>query len=487
MKTVMNNHPTYSLRVVLVLLMLGIVLTGPGRLSAQPPKALVSRLTTAVTKADTIAEKWGVAVIALDSGDVVFAAGTDEPLNLASNGKLPTTAAALEHYGPDTVFETVIKGNMDGNGAIDGDLIVVGGGDPSMTVETLRNLVQKTQAAGVTEISGRVCVDDSLFDSEHLPPAFDQKSTGSAYRASVGAFAVDYSAFSVGFRPGAILGTPARVTISPGGSNVVVENRSQTITGKVEKLLIESHIDQDRTVVTVTGTIGIKNKGGAVRRRIDDPALQAAGVFRQLLQNAGVEVANDGFCRAKATADMETLVVHTSPKLAKLVADVNLHSNNMMAETLLKLVAARTGGTPARWSAGQEAVAKLLENAGLQPGSFQYLNGSGLYDADFVSALDMALFLRWVFGQTYGKTFVDSLPVAGKSGTLRGRMGGTPAALRVMAKTGTLDAVITLSGYVQAQSGRWYTFAFLFNGTKTPHGIPRGLQDRLCAIVAEFG
>lgn len=487
MNTTMNRMAIGHVPHVVSALFVAMVCAGVGSAWAQPQKAMTSRLAAAVAKTDSIAEQWGVAVVALDSGNVVFTAGTDAPLNLASNGKLPTTVAALAHFGSEAVLETTIKGNLGSDGTVDGDLIVVGGGDPSMTVETLKQLVQKTQAAGVATVAGRVCVDDSLFDAVHLPPAFDQKSTGSAYRASVGAFAVDHSVFSVGFRPSPLLGNPARIVISPAGSNVVVDNRSQTVGGKLEKLVLQSHTDGDMTIVVVTGTIGIKNKGGAVRRRIDDPALQAVGVFRHLLETAGVSVENDEICRTKTPANLEPLVVHSSPKMARLVAEVNLHSNNMMAETLLKLVAAKVGGTPARWSAGQDAVAKLLEQAGLQHGSFQYLNGSGLYEADFASAVDMARFLRWVHGQPFGKEFVDSLPIAGKSGTLRGRMGGTPAGLHVMAKTGTLDGVSTLSGYVQAQSGRWYTFAFLFNGTKVAHGVPRGLQDRLCAILAEFG
>jgi PBP4 family serine-type D-alanyl-D-alanine carboxypeptidase len=453
---------------------------------AEAPKGLAEALDAVVVDPSLKGARVGAAVLDVKTGEVWYAHGGDQKFNLASNAKVLTTATLLSRTDPEGHYETEVHGRLGDGGVVDGDLVIRGRGDPKLVAEEVGRMADAIKKLGVRKVQGRLVVDDSLFDSTWLPPVYDQKDTDDAYRCAVGALSVDYAALPVTFRPGKQVGDAPRVSVRPDGDDVDWVNTAKTVAGKEEKLSIAAAPSlSGRTKITVTGTIGIAHKGGLVRRRVEDPGMRAGYVFREALERRGVVFANPEVVRGRAPEADPPLYVHHSPTVAELVKDCNQWSNNHMAETFLKHLGVLEAGAPGSAESGVAAVGKVLTAAGIEAGSYTFKNGSGLYDAVFLTPRQLVTFLRHVvMDKRVRGPLIDSLPVAGKTGTLRGRMKGTAAEGRVLAKTGTLDHVITLAGFVNAKSGRLLAFTVLVNDLKEPAARARKMQDRFCDVLA---
>ena len=426
----------------------------------------------------------GASVVDLKSGETWYGHLDGTLLNVASNAKLLTTAAVLDRLGPTASFPTELYGHPVA-GAIEGDLVIRGGGNPKLAAKDIARIAESIKAAGVRRVKGRIVVDDSLFGGASLPPAYDQKDTDEAYRCAVGALTLEYGALAVTFRPGAV-GQPPKLSVAPDGDDVDWVNEAKTVEGKEEKLTVRASAGPDgRTTIRVTGTIGAAHKGGLVRRRVEDPGLVTGHVLREALRRRGITVDDLTVIRGRAPEADQPMISVPSLELQHLARDCNEWSNNHMAEVFLLHVGAAAAGAPGTAEKGAAAVRAMLTKAGVPEGDGVVRNGSGLYDGVRLSAAQMTTFLRFAWGQEALRgPYLASLPVAGKTGTLRARMRKTAAAGRVHAKTGTLDGVITLSGYVETRSGRWLAFSVLINGVEGGPGPARGLQDRFAARLA---
>jgi len=430
---------------------------------------------------------WGVAVYNLDKGELWYERHADKRLNLASNAKLITTAAALSEFGPDHQFQTHFVGDLDASGVVHGHLYVVGGADPRLLEADMVKMAKELQKKGVKEVRGGLRVDLGLFDDDRIPPAFNQKRTDAAYRPNIDALGGLNNAVGIGFRPGTSVGAPARVWLTPHNSYFEISNKAKTVKGKKEALVVSAVGRGDKTRIQISGTIGVKGKRGSVRRRVVHPGLFAATVLRDALQKVGIAFRDSSVARGTPTDKAQPISSYSSGTVLFHVKETNLFSNNMMAEMLFKALNARRGGPAATWDGARSVVDALLGKAGLPKGSYQFLNGSGLYRAVFMTPRQVVTFLTWARKQAvWGSVFADSLPVSGVSGTLRRRMTGAAVKGRVSAKTGTLNKVSTLSGYMNGKSGDTFVFSFLFNNIKTNVRSARQMQDRLCSTLATF-
>jgi len=351
----------------------------------------------------------------------------------------------------------------------------------------VRALVSQVHDAGVREVKGRLVVDDSLFDAVHVPPAFGQKKTDAAYRASVGALSIASNAVTISFRPARKPGNAPEVSVAPRSAYVLLDKAGTTRKGKKDRLQIKTSAAGTRTRIRVSGSIGTRNKGGAVTRRIQDPGMHAGHVLRAELIRRGVRVRGTEIVRALAPEGTPVLASLDGKSLMKVTQFVNQRSHNMGAETLFKHLGVHKEGEPATWAGARDSVAAFLEGAGLETGSYTYTNGSGLYEADFFSPHQLTQFLLWAEKESpWRKAWMDSLAVSGKTGTLRGRLRGADVVGKVRGKTGTLNKVIALSGYIETSSGRHLAFSFLFNELNGTKRAARRLQDRLCRALAGF-
>jgi D-alanyl-D-alanine carboxypeptidase/D-alanyl-D-alanine-endopeptidase (penicillin-binding protein 4) len=425
----------------------------------------------------------GVHIVDLDTGTTVYAENEEAQLNPASNIKLITAAAVLDYHGTAHTFRTELLGAREGK-TIPKNLYLRGDGDPFLHWTHLLEMAERLRRKGIREVAGDLVVDDTAFDNEFLPPAFDQRSEEAPYRATTSAVSVSFSAMTVIIRPGKI-GEKPRVSFDPPNDYALVVNTATTVKSKKEAkakpLAVRIKPWKGRTRLILSG--GVRAGGGAtLRKRVHGPSLYAGHLMKSALASLGIKVT--GTVRRGETPKGATLLAgHTSHSTPLLVGLMQKYSNNFMAEMFFKSL--DRGKTPATWAGATEKLKNFLDKAGLDRGKYRFSNGSGLYDANTMSARQLTTVLTYMYGRAdIWPEYLASFAAAGVDGTLRKRMKDTEAEGTARGKTGTLHDVSALSGYVTTTSGRRLAYAILFNGTSGGAWTFRQIQDKIVATIA---
>jgi len=408
----------------------------------------------------------GVLVFDLDAKKPVYEHNADELLNPASNMKIVTTVAALARLGPDYRYPTEIYvAEEPVGGVVEGDIYLKGKGDPSLDTERLFRIVRQLKHLGLREVRGNLVVDDTFFDAQYEGPGWEQDDSDRPYMAGAGAVSLNYNAVAVHVHPAEKPGEPGRVELEPASDFFVLENHAVTAPARSRtRIAVQSLPQGNRQKIVVDARLPAGRRGGPVWRRISNPPMYAGETLKAMLAEQGIRVR--GKVRKGAVPQaLRPFHVDWSEPLAILVHTVNKWSQNHMSEMLLKTLGAELQGEPGTWSKGVAAVEEMLASeVGIPPGSFVMKNGSGLNDTNRFSARQLVRVLAWAREQLLvSPELLTSLPVAGIDGTVRNRMGGTPAQGRIRAKTGTLQNVTALSGYATSMGGRQLAFSILVN------------------------
>jgi len=430
-----------------------------------------------------------VQVRSLDDGSVIFAQGAEELLNPASNVKLFTAAASLAKLGPDYRFETEFLTDADYKDGKARTLYVRGHGDPTITTEKLYGLVSELLHAGLKEV-GDLVVDDSWFDSEREAPGFDQESGDRAYLAPTGALSLNWNTLGVYLRPGEREGATATAELEPPSEYFALESQLRTGNKTQRRFVVGTELDKDKIhqKVTVSGFVPAEKGVWSVWKKVEQPALYFGFTLKSLLAQRGVKV--KGRLRSgPVPPGTRMLHVAASETLDIVLKRLNKHSSNFVAEQLIKTLGAEGKGPPGSTARGIEVVEEFLEReVGIRRGSYVMRNGSGLNDTNRFSASQHNVLLKYMWDRfPLAPEFMSSLGIAGKDGTIKYRFEGTDAVWRLRAKTGTLENVSALSGYVQGVGGERFVFSVLVNDF--PGRVSTVLQhiDAVGAAVAATG
>jgi D-alanyl-D-alanine carboxypeptidase/D-alanyl-D-alanine-endopeptidase (penicillin-binding protein 4) len=293
--------------------------------------------------------------------------------------------------------------------------------------------------------------------------------------------------------PGAKAGDPARVIVDPGSEYFVIENTTTTVArGRTSVKVITAVVEgrPPRLSLKVSGTVRVDAEIMYLRKRVEHPDLYAGETFRALLQAQGVRLAGKLVKKGIVPETARALASSTSEPLTVLIRDLNKYSNNFMAETLLKTIGAEAGAPPGTWAKGLEAVRSWLAGIGLKDGTFRYDNGSGLYDSNRFTPLQIATVLRQAYRDfRVSPDFVSALSIAGADGTLGNRMLGTAAERYVRAKSGTLRNVSALAGYAGSVGKPPLVFVVLVNDIPEEWEAgraARSLQDELAQAMVLY-
>jgi D-alanyl-D-alanine carboxypeptidase/D-alanyl-D-alanine-endopeptidase (penicillin-binding protein 4) len=426
----------------------------------------------------------GVAVLDVDSGKLLAAVNEHLALNPASNAKLYTAAAALATLHGEHRYETVLTGRLDGD-AVSGPLAIRGYGDPSLGTSDLWQMVQELKGFGVKRVEGDVVVDQRFYDEQTTPPAFEQQpNEWAGFRAPVSAVALDENCITMTVRPGAV-GNAARVEFSPPGF-VDSEGSIRTAEGGgADTVDLTLSGNGSRMSAKVSGAIAGDSRVVRYTRRAEDPRLLAGYALKALLEKSGVEVKGEV---KLGTARGHTLAKHLSEPLSQLLYALGKQSDNFYAEMIFKTLGGEGKARPAKSADAAEVVTKFLERAGAMDAGVVIKNGSGLFDANRVTAGSTAQLLRWAWRDPgVQPEYLAQLSVGGVDGTLHKRFHQELTRRRVRAKTGTLDDVITLSGYVLRDGGRGpIAFSVLFNHVGGKQDGARHAADRLVELVTRY-
>ncbi len=428
--------------------------------------------------------KVAVHVMRLDDGAEIYSKNPDTALIPASTVKVITSSAALYHLSPDYRFRTEVYARPEPDGSVRGDLYLKGYGDPWLLPERLWFLATRLYYQGVRTVHGNLVVDDTFFEGPRLANGWEQDQSSNAYMAPAGALSVGFNAVMVHVMPTAG-GQDARVLVDPESAYAKVVGSVRTVSRGRTNLWIETEAAGDRSIVKVSGRVAASDGPRGYWRRIDNPPVFAGEVFRAVLKQCGVTV-KGRVVAGTAPADAPRILTLTSPRLADLLEHVNKHSNNFMAEQVARTMGAEVYGAPGNWENTRKAIdAFLQEQVGLERGSYQIANASGLHDVNRFSPRQIVRVLDYMYQKPQLRPeFVASLAVAGGTGTLAERMRDTDATRLVRAKTGTLSDASALSGYVTTKSGDTLAFSILVNDYKPPVSDVWRAQDRMGAALA---
>ncbi len=450
------------------------------------PATLEGQIDAVLSDPALAAGQLGVAVVDLATGESLYKRNPDLALNPASNVKLVTTAAALGLLGPAHRYSTRLYHDREAlaGATITGDVYLRGGGDPALVTEDLWAMAADLRARGIQKITGGVVVDGSRFDRDELPPGFDQKEELAAYRAPSGATSVNFNTFEVRVRPGAAADNAAFASILPPVATLVLVNEAKTSAGERDRLSVAIEVEKKITTVTLRGTIGVGAGSQSYRYPVSEPSRHAGEVLAYVLKQNGIRLGRAKPKLGAVPTDATLLGVHHSEPLSVLIRSVNKHSNNFMAEQILKGLA--SPGAPATFAGALVRVQEFLDEIGVANEGMRLGNGSGLYDTNRISAGQFATMLTAVHNDyRMSADYVASLAIMGVDGTTRSRLEHSDRRGFVRAKTGTLDGIYCLSGYAGAPNRAPIAFSILFNGLrKADAGTARAAHNRIAELLA---
>jgi D-alanyl-D-alanine carboxypeptidase/D-alanyl-D-alanine-endopeptidase (penicillin-binding protein 4) len=426
---------------------------------------------------------WGVA-IADSTGRLLYRRNAERLFVPASNTKLTVTAAAAVLWPGDWTVRTGVYGSGPVvDGTLRGHLVLYGRGDPTMSrrcfaVDTtradacrhdpfdpLRALARQLRGRGVGEIAGDLIGDGSWFEPDAIHPTWEWGDLPWGYAAPVSGLGFTDNSLEVTAIP-TREGAPAVVTLWPDLGDATVENRTRTTPAGTPRTF---------TVRRAPGTLHLVAEGdvplGAARPEyvtVPDPSLYTARAFRAALADEGIAVRGGTWATTDSLLFRELrqgapLAEVASRPLRDWLVPILSTSQNWFAEMTLKQLG-RSFGSGGSWRAGLAVVGRfLIDSVGVDSTQFALSDGSGLSTINLVSPAAFVRLLAWMRRHPGWPVFSAGLPVAGRSGTLRSRLRETPLEGRVLAKTGSLSTVNTLSGYLERPRGGPLIFSIQAN------------------------
>jgi D-alanyl-D-alanine carboxypeptidase/D-alanyl-D-alanine-endopeptidase (penicillin-binding protein 4) len=476
-------------------------------LSETIPQAIASSATSRTAY-------WGIKILDLSTGKTIYEQNAGHFFVPASNAKLFTTALALTRLGPDFTFQTRVMADQpaDPDGRIAGSVRLVGGGDPNLSARAipyrpgpvagdplavLAELADQVAAHGVKRIAGDVVGDDTWYVWQPYAVGWSVDDPRSDDGAPISALTVNDNTFTLGVRPGGSVGEQAILALTPAVEYYNIDNRVRTVAAGGDRRIHVERVPGSMDL-RVWGSIPLKDHGQDMLLGVDDPALYAAKVLRELLQQRGITVAGRGVARHLYPHEVPNLMQapepapsqdagaelasHTSAPFLEDLRITDKVSQNLHAELALRAVA-RARRNIGSFEAGREEMRAFLGEVGVEADAYTLFDGSGLSRLDLVTPSAVVKLLQHMYRSPARANWISLLPVGGQDGTLASRLAGTAVLGRIHAKTGSLSHVSALSGYAERPGGRWVAFSLLVNNYNGPAGDIRGGMDRICTLI----
>lgn len=419
----------------------------------------------------------GIVALAYPEGTVLLSKNPHEKFNPASVSKVFTAAAALLALGETRTFTTVVMASGSQECPV---LTLRGDGDPGLSDKDIRILADKVLESGIRCVS-KVMYDGHPMDSQSLPPIFDHKRSDAGYRSRIGALGISYGAFWVKVTPAANKGAAPKVEVTPPCSAFIIDNRAVTVpvateSGQSLRMSVSGY--KGKVILQLTGEVPMtEERGISDSRALPDPNRFTAFYFLDALVHKGAVVKTPEPQACKAAAEGKIVAEVVSAPLSVDVAEMMQWSRNFVAEQLLKLLSWGRCD-PMTFACGLKRLRHILPRFGVPPRCVTFQNGSGLYDANFISpALTVRFLVEALNHGGIAKTFLASFARGNETGTLRGRL--KKVGVPVLAKTGTLDGVSTLAGYLLRKEGGYVVFAIFINDARTSVWKLKRIQDRI--------
>jgi len=402
----------------------------------------------------------------------------------ASVIKVLTIYASILKLGFDYRWPTQFyrNGSLSG-GVLDGDLVIKGFGDPTLSIDELEDIVQRIRAQDITRITGDIIIDRSYFKVGTKNSSGFDAHPYSPYNAMPDAMMFNERVSTI-----CVVPKQNNVTKETVDHSYSVLNQLKTVNkpcrGRYSWPAVKIDNTQVIPVVLLKGKISKRCGKRKICKVLTKPYRSFYYALKDALVQSGVEVQGTLHLR-KVPTDARILFTHYSQPLEKIVSETAKKSNNLYARHLLLMLGARQYGAPATISKGRKAVVQILRNRGaLGAGALKIDNGSGLSRSSRINAKILAELFENAY-RHYGQRWMKTLSIAGVDGTIKKRFRGTIVRKRAWMKTGTLKHVKNIGGYVKSRSGRLYTVVILIN-TKKGRWKAAKLQDNIIQWLVRY-
>ena len=424
--------------------------------------------------------RWGILVQNLLSTQTLYSRDAQKYFTPASTNKLLISAAVLQQLGANFRFRTSVYRSGDGV------LHVVGRGDPSLTDIQLVALVRQLKQKGIQSVK-RLIVDDTYIRGEVVNPSWQWEDIESDYGAPINSLILNQNVFNLKLVPQTV-GKPVQViwNDSSEARQWQVINQSVTVAENQPKNVNITR-DLKGAILRIQGQLAVNSQPELVSLPVVAPAEHFLRHFRSALAAEKITVAQAFVSTGSGKPEQELAAVQSRP-LSELVAQMNLNSYNLFAEALLRAIAIKKpiDKNQTTADAGLEVMKATLTQLGVDPASYALVDASGLSRKDLVSPNALVQTLLLMAKSPAAYVYRASLPVAGRSGTLKSRFLNTPAEGIVQAKTGTMGGVVSLAGYVNAPNYQPLVFSIIVNQTDQPVQVVRQAIDEIVVSLAKL-
>ena len=474
---------------------------------------LQTRITEILRKPELSSAMVGIKVTSLDTGRVLFEENAQKLLRPASNMKIYTVATALDRLSPDFRFNTSVyaQSKPSADGVIKGDLTIFGRGDPSIAarfnngdyLKGIDDLASRIVGAGVKRVEGDLVGDESYFVGPKYGSGWEWEDLTWYYGAEITPLTINDNALDLFVKPGAAVGARASITTGPPDPLLTIVNEvTTTARGTRRKISIHRGLAADK--ITISGTIGLDDRGYIGGIGISHPGLLFVYLLRAALTQKGVVVTG----KSRASGPIENVLSSSivsnqpasaveiatlqSPPFSVIAAQTLKPSQNLYTELILrtlgKVVPPQTTDQDIQTSEdlGLEAVKAFLKSAGIRPEALVLGDGSGLSRNDMITADASVELLSFMSRHRYASVFRDALPIAGVDGTLRNRLKNTVAENNLRAKTGSLSSAASLAGYVTTVAGEHLAFSIMVNNYSSDVEPRTVCIDPIALLLASF-
>ena len=436
----------------------------------------------------------GIKIVSLKTKETLYELNSHSLFNPASNQKLFTSATALTRLGESFPLSTVASLDTTTN-----TIFIKGFGDAVFSTENIDSLAKLVHAALPERRTWRVVGDVSYFDNEYWGYGWNWDDEPEAYQMFLTPLILNGNTIKLVAKPGKMVGDQLVAYTEPLTSYVTIENKGVTVNDSVANPLKLSRKWRERlNVLTVEGEMRLQDTTGEeYDLSVWQPERYATQVFAEHLRKHGAIVYETAIDTLSPRAHE---VARFSHPLDSVVTYMNKVSDNLSAETLLKVLAAEKkanprlpggqglagGGQAGSAEVGATVVKEFLAENGVDTTTIRIVDGSGLSRHDLTSPAVIVRLLETLYNSPHFNAYYHSLPIAGVDGTIKGRMKRTTAEGILRAKTGTLSAVTALSGYVQTADGEWLAFSMMMMNYTKPARAYRVVQDRIGVFLSEL-
>lgn len=461
------------------------LLYGPGDV---PAGELPGPVRAVVDEAGLPHESVGLFIQDVSDDSPLIEFNADSAKNPASVMKLVTTAAALQMLGPNYRWKTAAYAGGPLNGdRLEGDLILKGFGDPLLDTESFWTFLRHLRERGLRHVSGDLVIDDSFFKLEpNDRGAFDGRPYR-VYNVQPAALLVNFQVYRFGMRPDGVRGEVV-VSTDPPSATVMIQNQLKLTNGRCRgrKYQVRMQVEEGNPHDTVrfSGNYPMRCGAHSMLRTVSSQKTYVYGVFKALWSNLGGEIAG-GVRTDTVPESARRLFRFRSRPLAEVIRPMNKFSNNVMSRNLLLTLGAERYGEPGTVEKGRAAVVEWLQRAGIDDGSLLLDNGSGLSRDARVSSRLLGEILLAAHRSPYMPEFVASLPLSAMEGTMKDRFRDDPLKGRMHMKTGLIDHVRSMGGYMLTRNGRTMAIVLLQNHANVHRRIGTQVQDALLEWVFE--